>query len=208
MVARDSHRTLELLEEISNDQRVTQRSLSSQLGISLGIANLYLKRLAKKGYIKMTTVPGQRLLRYMLTPQGLSEKSRLTYEFAAYSYRFLRSARSHMCSEFERLKQAGLRRVVLCGTGELAELAYLAMAESGLELAGVVAAPVVSPAGGRIERKEPRHHFLGRQVLPFAALGGLQFDGVVAFSEEERAAVAPHVPGGKELVVLTPGPAV
>jgi len=193
-MAREAQRTLEVLEEIANDQRVTQRSLSRRLGISLGMANLYLKRLARKGYIKITTVPGKRLLRYMLTPQGLAEKTRLTYEFAEYSYRFLRGARRHMRGRLEQLAREGVRRVVLCGTSELAELAYLGVEECGLELAGVV-----TPG-------KARGRFLGRDVRPLGALREMDFDAVVAFSEEDSARIAAALPEGSRAVLLTPGP--
>lgn len=191
-MGRDSHRTLEVLEEISTDGRVTQRTLSHRLGISLGIANLYMKRLAKKGYIKITTVPGKRLLRYMLTPQGLAEKTRLTYEFASYSYRYLGSARRQIHGEFERLRQEGVQRVVLCGTGELSELAYLSMVESGLELAGVVA----EKSGGR--------KFLGREVAAFNALPQMAFDAVIALSQAELLSVAQFIPDGKRVALVGP----
>lgn len=192
-MGRDSHRTLEVLEEISNDHRVTQRSLSQRLGISLGIANLYMKRLAKKGYIKITTVPGKRLLRYMLTPQGLAEKTRLTYEFASYSYRYLGSARRQMFSRFEQLRHEGVRRVVLCGTGELSELAYLAMVESGLELAGVVAEKTIG-------RK-----FLGRDVAAFDSLGDMTFDALIVLSEEDMRSVARFIADGTRVAMMGPG---
>ena len=69
-----SQRDLKILTEISERQDITQRGLSK----SLGLTHLYLKGLARKGYIKITTIPPNRL-KYLLTPQGLSEKSRLTY---------------------------------------------------------------------------------------------------------------------------------
>jgi hypothetical protein len=50
----------------------------------LGLTNLYLKRLARKGSIKITTIPRNRI-RYLLTPQGLTEKSRLTYQYMQHS---------------------------------------------------------------------------------------------------------------------------
>ena len=177
-MARDANRTLEVLEEISDDHRVTQRSLSQRLGISLGMANIYLKRLANKGYIKITTVPGKRLLRYMLTPQGFAAKTHLTYEFAKYSYRFLRSARQRMLGEFEQLGAKGMKRIVLCGTSELAEIAYLALREAGLELAAVAA-----------RTKGPHSGFLGHDVLSLDALKDVQFDAVIAFSEEDLQAL-------------------
>ena len=48
----EEHRDLKLLEAVHEDSRVTQRSLSSKLGIALGLTNIYLKRLVRKGYIK------------------------------------------------------------------------------------------------------------------------------------------------------------
>ena len=194
MADREDHRTLEVLEEISIDQRVTQRTLSQRLGMSLGMANLYMKRLAKKGYIKITTVPGKRLLRYMLTPQGLSEKTRLTYEFAEYSLRFLRGARGHMRAELSGLAERGMRRVVFCGDGELAELAYLSLEECGLDLVGVVT------------HAKTRGHFLGRDVQPFSALADLDWDAVIVFSEEDRDRVVERVPDDARVILLTPGP--
>jgi DNA-binding MarR family transcriptional regulator len=77
-------RDLLLLTEVERNGAVTQRSLATKLGVALGLTNLYLKRLARKGYIKITTIPSQRV-RYLLTPQGFAEKSRLTYLYMQYS---------------------------------------------------------------------------------------------------------------------------
>ncbi len=52
---------------------VTQRNLAKKLGIALGLTNLYLKRLARKGYIKLKTVPPKRI-KYYLTLKGFHIK--------------------------------------------------------------------------------------------------------------------------------------
>ena len=70
-----SQRDLRILTEISEDQSVTQRGLSETLGIALGLTNLYLKRLVRKGYIKVTTIPSRRM-KYLLTPRGIAESGR------------------------------------------------------------------------------------------------------------------------------------
>ena len=77
-------RDLQLLNEVERDSHVTQRSLATKLGVALGLTNLYLKRLAHKGYIKITTIPSNRIT-YLLTPRGMTEKSRLTYAYMQYS---------------------------------------------------------------------------------------------------------------------------
>ena len=70
---------LSVLTSIERDSTITQRKLANELGIALGLANAYLRRCVRKGLIKMSQVPLNRYA-YYLTPQGFSEKSRLTAE--------------------------------------------------------------------------------------------------------------------------------
>src|SRR4029079_15187150 len=115
----ESRRDLQLLEALEQESRISQRSLGGRLGIALGLTNLYLKRLIRKGYVKCVTVPPNRLV-YSLTPKGVSRKARLTYEFMKYSLDFYRDARQHLRRS---LAQAVTRqqRVALYGTGDAAE---------------------------------------------------------------------------------------
>ena len=130
-------RDLLLLTELERDGSVTQRSLATKLGVALGLTNLYLKRLARKGYIKITTIPSHRL-RYLLTPQGFSEKSRLTYLYMQYSLTHYRDMRARLRETLSRAAENGVKRVVIYGTGELAEMAYLSLREVNMTLVGFV----------------------------------------------------------------------
>jgi DNA-binding MarR family transcriptional regulator len=127
-----SQRDLRILTAIAEQRDVTQRGLAKSLGIALGLANLYMKRLSRKGYIKVSTIPARRV-RYLLTPRGLAEKTRLTYEYMAFSLRLYRDARTHLREAVRPLVEQGVCRFALYGTGEAAELAYLALREFGLE---------------------------------------------------------------------------
>ena len=91
----ESRRDLQLLEALEQEATITQRGLSGRLGIALGLTNLYLKRLIRKGYVKCVTVAPNRLV-YSLTPRGVARKARLTYEFMKYSLDFYRDARQHL----------------------------------------------------------------------------------------------------------------
>ena len=130
-------RDLLLLSEVERDAGVTQRSLSSKLGVALGLTNLYLKRLARKGYIKITTIPRNRI-QYLLTPQGLTEKSRLTYLYMQYSLSYYRDMRARLKDMMSRLDGSHGQRVVIYGTTELAELAYLSLREMNVECVGFI----------------------------------------------------------------------
>ena len=143
-------RVLRVLEAIEGDGRITQRGLSTKLGIALGLTNIYLKRLAHKGHIKCVNVQANRL-RYLLTPQGIREKTRLTYEFMDYSLSLYRKVRFHLREVLQPLSAAGMQRIAIFGTGVAAELAYLSLKEQGLE-----PAMILDDRGGT--------EFLGMQV--------------------------------------------
>jgi DNA-binding Lrp family transcriptional regulator len=127
----EAHRDLKLLEAVEEDSRVTQRSLATKLGIALGLTNIYLKRLVRKGYIKCVNVQSNRIS-YLITPRGIAEKVRLTYEFMDYSLHLYGEVRQHLRQVLQECAAAD-RRVAIFGRGEAAELAYLSLKECGLE---------------------------------------------------------------------------
>jgi DNA-binding Lrp family transcriptional regulator len=130
-------RDLLLLSELDRDGRATQRTLATKLGVALGLTNLYLKRLARKGYIKITTIPRNRI-RYLLTPQGFTEKSRLTYLYMQYSLSYYRDMRTRLKEMMSTFDASHGQRVVIYGTTELAELAYLSLRELNIECVGFI----------------------------------------------------------------------
>src|ERR1051325_7861512 len=93
----EAHRDLQLLEAVEQNARVTQRSLANKLGIALGLTNIYLRRLVRKGYIKCVNVQSNRIT-YLITPRGIAEKARLTYEFMDYSLHLYGEVRQHLRS--------------------------------------------------------------------------------------------------------------
>jgi DNA-binding MarR family transcriptional regulator len=116
--------TLGILNAVHENERVTQRSVAQDLGIALGLANAYLKRCAKKGLIKVSQAPANRYA-YYLTPQGFTEKSRLTAEYLSDSFQFFRHARNQCIEALRLAGQRGWKRVALYGASELAEIACL-----------------------------------------------------------------------------------
>jgi DNA-binding MarR family transcriptional regulator len=133
----DSSRSLQLLSEISGDEPLSQRELSRRLGIAVGLVNSYLKNLVSKGYVRVKNFPSNRYA-YLLTPQGLEEKSRLAYQHLSYFTSLYTVARQDYLDLFRRLEAAGVREVVFCGVDEVAEVAYLSLRETGLELVAVM----------------------------------------------------------------------
>ena len=127
----EARRDLRLLEAVSENSRVTQRRLATRLGIALGLTNIYLKRLSRKGYIKCVNAQPNRIT-YLITPRGVAEKMRLTYEFMDYSLHLYREVRQHLRGMLRECALAD-RLIAIFGRGEAAELAYLSLKEFGLE---------------------------------------------------------------------------
>jgi DNA-binding Lrp family transcriptional regulator len=163
-------RDLHLLNEVEQNAAVTQRSLSKKLGVALGLTNLYLKRLAHKGYIKITTIPRHRI-KYLLTPRGMAEKSRLTYLYMQYSLTYYRDMRERLKVVLTERAKAGAKRIVICGTGELAELAYISLREMDLTLVGFV--------------DGNQGTFLSYPLWPLEALPNWEFDAVLITDLQE-----------------------
>lgn len=143
--------TLELLDVIEKQSDLSQRHLATHLGVALGLANSYLKRCARKGYIKITKAPANRYL-YYLTPKGFTEKARLTAQYLSYSLSFYREASDSCAHIFQLCKQQGWNRILLCGVSDLAEIAALRAMEMGIEIVGVY------------DVHTERQHFIGKPV--------------------------------------------
>ena len=116
--------TLGVLEAIDSKKSITQRSISKDLDMALGLVNSYLKRCVKKGFIKIQQAPKNRYL-YYLTPKGFSEKAKLTAEFLTSSFTFFRKSRDQIEEILDNCNKKNWKRILLFGNSELAEITSL-----------------------------------------------------------------------------------
>jgi DNA-binding MarR family transcriptional regulator len=133
---REKLKTLRLLEAVDSRELITQRELARDLNVSLGMVNAFMKRLVRKGYFKVVSLPKHRR-QYLVTPEGAREKSRLTYEYIRYAIGFYREIRAILLALLSRLQREGVRRIALYGCGEVAELAHLFLQNTPIVLVGV-----------------------------------------------------------------------
>ena len=130
-------RILKILEKVESEHLPSQRDLARELNVSLGLVNSFIKRLAKKGYFKITTIPKNRI-KYILTPEGAAEKTRLTYEYIQHSYRFYKDARQKLHDLFVELEKGRQTHIIFYGASDLAEIAYISLQETSIELVAIV----------------------------------------------------------------------
>ena len=115
---------LGVLTVVERDANTSQRGISRELDMALGLANAYLKRCVRKGLIKIKQVPRRRYA-YYLTPRGFAEKSRLAGEYFSASFTFFRRARAQMSELMSDCDSMGWRRIAFAGISELAEVGVI-----------------------------------------------------------------------------------
>lgn len=170
---RDDELVLELLDAIGKRSDVSQRHLARHLGVALGLANSYLKRCIRKGFVKIREAPANRYL-YYLTPKGFAEKSRLTAKYLSVSFAFYRHASESCAQALERCTANGWARVLLCGVSDLAEIAALRALEAGIEIVGIY------------DPGSDKDRFIGKDVWS-ELNGAAPFDGVILTDVREPA---------------------
>jgi DNA-binding MarR family transcriptional regulator len=169
-------RTLKILEEVEREKPQSQRDLARELNISLGLVNSFIKRLAKKGYLKISTIPKNRI-RYILTPQGAAEKSRLTYLYIQHSYKFYKEARQKLRDLYTDFEKNGIRRIVFYGASDLAEIAFVSLQETSLVLVAVV------------DDEKIGSRFMKHTVMDPGRLNTLIFDKILITSVNSKEAI-------------------
>lgn len=145
----DPTRELALLEQIEYDPDVTQASLAAQLGVAVGTVNWHLKRLISKGYIKVKRAQ-RRKLRYIITPEGIAFRARLTVNYIEQSMQLYRMVRERVREALIEVKRAGFDTVRIQGEGDVADICRLTCMEMGVTISDDRGAPVLEVHGLKV----------------------------------------------------------
>ena len=152
-MACEKQHELELLEALEAQPETSQADLAVKVDVAVGTVNWYLKRWAAKGYVKIKRI-GRWRWRYLLTPTGMREKTRLAGEYLEASMSLYRRTRSEAKHLLGQVKEAGHDQVRLAGTGDIAEIADLTCLELGMRVlrhSEDTSIPVLLVNGTRLE---------------------------------------------------------
>lgn len=143
---------LEILKTVDEDSHLNNRKAATKLGVSVKLAHTILSRMVKKGFLHIKK-ENARKWHYFLTPNGIMQKSRLTVSFFEFSMQFYKEARKQSAQLCCDLSKADRKKVLLLGTGELAEIVYLGIQEWNLDLLGA------------IEENSEKENFMGAPIF-------------------------------------------
>lgn len=138
----DPNREMVLLEKIEYNPDITQANLAAQLGVAVGTVNWHLKRFVAKGYVKVKRAQ-RRKLRYIITPEGIAFRARLTMNYIEQSMQLYRLMRGRVLSEVKEIKRRGYDSVRIEGDGDIEDICRLTCIEQGLTVTESEEAPLL-----------------------------------------------------------------
>lgn len=139
-------RDLTLLTNIETDPDATQADLAARLGVAVGTVNWHIKRLVSKGYVKLMRAERKKL-RYIITPEGLAQRARLTVDYVDQQFLLYRRVRNKVKDCVEQLKKEGVTSVRVIGEGDVADICRLTCIEQNMLI-------TIDPSQPGIEVKE------------------------------------------------------
>jgi len=177
---------LEILTHVEETPRLNNRMAAAKLGCSVKLAHAVLSKMVERGLLHVKKLHARRW-DYFLTPKGVSEKIRLTYEFLDFSMRFYQEARKASSQVCRDLAEEGKRSVAFIGSGDLAEIVYLGVKEWGLDLVGVFD----GEGGG---------DFLGHPIEPLHKARESRTDALIVclYDKKDPMSSAKYLPDGIE----------
>jgi len=142
-------RELTILESIEQNPDATQASLASQLGVAVGTINWHIKRMVEKGYVKVRRVERKKL-RYIITPEGLALRAKLTIDYIQNSFKLYRLVRERSLQVLEQLTKKNIKHIRLQGEGDVFDICKLTCLEQGFEIVDDMKAPVLRITGLKV----------------------------------------------------------
>lgn len=117
-----------VLEEINENKHISQRQLAQKTGLSLGSINLLLKKMIKEGFIKIESIPANRVV-YMLTPKGMMEKANKTYKYIKHHYRMIEETKEKLKKVLSQLIEENKNIHVILDEEEISQLVKIVIEE-------------------------------------------------------------------------------
>jgi DNA-binding MarR family transcriptional regulator len=168
-------RDLQFLEEIEQNPKISQRELSHKFGIALGVTNACIKRMARRGLIRLKGLPPRRIA-YYLTPKGFAEKSKLMLHFFSYNIQHYAEMKRVISKKLLEMEQSGVKRVAFFGVSDEMEVAYITLQGSETKLVGI--------ADENGEKRGTR--LLGHKVLSLEEVRDLNPDAILITSMQAQ----------------------
>jgi DNA-binding MarR family transcriptional regulator len=168
-------RDLQFLEEIEQNPKVSQRELSNKFGIALGITNACIRRMSRRGLIKLKGIPPRRIA-YYLTPKGFAEKANLTLRFFSYNIHHYLEIKKQISKKLLEMQTSGIKRIAFYGVSDEMEVAYITLQGLKIELVGIL----------EDDSSPDKKRIFNRPIYPIKEVRNLRLDAILITAINER----------------------
>lgn len=168
-------RELRLLQELERNPIISQRELSHKFNIALGVTNACLRRMVRKGWIRIRGL-SHRKIGYYLTPIGFGEKAKLTLHMISYTVQHYSELKKMISQRLLEMERDGFQRIVFYGISDEMEVAYITLQGVNLKLVGIV----------EDDEKFKPQILLGYELEPVSRIKELKPDCILITSLEEN----------------------
>jgi predicted transcriptional regulator len=162
----------EILKHVEQSSLLNNRLMATKLGCSVKLAHELLRKMVDRGFLHVKKLHSRRW-DYFITPHGISEKIRLTYEFLDFSMHFYREARKESSKLCLSIAESGKKNVALLGANDLAEIAFLSIKEWNLDLI-------------EIFDNTKKKTFLGHTVFQFSKIPSSKADAIIVCEYDRK----------------------
>lgn len=133
---RESILTYHILSYIEKDKTISQRKLSTRIGLNISSINFALRKLVSKGYVRMHGINPRRIT-YHLTPKGISEKTQLAYKFFIKNYHLFQDVQNDIIVKIDKIDKSNGNRIAIYGISPFLEITYTILVEHGFKIIGI-----------------------------------------------------------------------
>jgi len=123
---------VDILDILNKKNKVTQREISSETGISLGMVNYLIKKFVKKGFVKIERLNSKNL-RYILTPKGMKELSKRSLNYIKNSYKAVKKLKFKLRKIVNDIHKRGRDIYHVDKDNEISELVVSFFEENNIE---------------------------------------------------------------------------
>ncbi len=140
-----TEKEFEIINVLADGFRANQRELSHHVGLSLGMTNLLLRRLATKGFLRIKQL-NRKKVEYLVTPRSIAQKAQKTYHYTLKTIESFGLIRAQIRSLLQEEFHPGIRRIIVVGQGDLADLVRTILQELCSGTACIVDSSLQPPA--------------------------------------------------------------
>jgi DNA-binding MarR family transcriptional regulator len=166
VIQTEQFRDMDLLGQIEQNPDISQAGMAQELGVAVGTINWHIKRLVAKGYVKVKRAQRKKL-RYIITPEGLALRARLTIDFVRNQFDLYRRIRERMLALVSEIGGDGHKTIRLVGEGEIAEVCRLTCLEQGVTITESNDIPRIIIDGLNVRLEQPVSASQAIEINPF-----------------------------------------